>query len=72
MRYFEVPMKKPPRQAPIKVAPDTLDRTRALLEHIAAFGWSSIGSDRRDPPSIAAVVAEAIAMLEERAKKGRK
>jgi hypothetical protein len=65
-------MKKPPRQSPMKVAPETLDRARALVEHIAQNGWASIGSDRRDPPSIAAVVAEALLMLEQKTKKGRK
>ena len=65
-------MKKPPRQAPIKVAPDTLERARALLEHISRHGWASVGSERGDPPSVAAIVAEGIHVLEERAKKGKK
>jgi hypothetical protein len=55
-----------PYRSPIKVTPETLERAHALVAHVAQHGWSSLGLERADRPSLGAVVDAALALLEAR------
>ncbi len=57
---------------PVKVSPKALDRARSLVAHIALNGWASLGIERRDPTTMAAVVEEGLRALEERAQGKRR
>ena len=52
----------------VKVTRELHDRLRALLEHVSRHGWQSIGIDRGEPPSLSAILDEAIRILENRVK----
>lgn len=47
----------------IRVTGDVYDQVHKVVEDVSLKGWSHVGVDRRDPPSITSVVAEAIARL---------
>ena len=64
-------MKDGPYRTGIRVTPETLDKARSLVEHLSEHGWSSLGIQRKDPPSLTNVVEEALKLLEQR-KRGSK
>jgi hypothetical protein len=50
-----------------------MDTTRELSALASKHGWSSLGVDREDPPTMVAIIEEAVKMLAARAKtKGKK
>lgn len=60
-----------PRKDPtttVKVTRSLHRRMHAVLEHVSRNGWASIGVDRGEPPSLSAILDEAIAVFEQRVK----
>ena len=52
-------MAPPPRQA-VKITNDTHAQLRELCAHAARNGWKSMGVDRDDLPTQAAMIEEAV------------
>ena len=52
----------------VKLPTEVLDKARELSALASKHGWSSLGVDREDPPTITAIVEEAITLLASRAK----
>ena len=50
----------------MKIPADALDTLRELSAHTARHGWASLGIDRDDPPTMTALIEEAIRLLAER------
>jgi hypothetical protein len=48
------------------------NRARELSEHASLYGWAAFGIDRRDPPSLGAVIDEGLLLLAERLRKKAK
>jgi len=65
-------MKDEPYRTGIKVTPDSLKRARALVEFVSQHGWTSLDLPRKDPPSLTNIVEEALKLLEERKRGGKK
>ncbi len=59
---------------PVKVPADSIDTLRELSAFTARHGWAALGIDREDPPTMTALMEEAIRLLAERrdAFKGKK
>jgi hypothetical protein len=57
----------PDKRQPVKIHKTALDTARALSGHVAAHGWQSIGVDRSDLPTIAAIIEAAIQLLADKA-----
>jgi hypothetical protein len=45
---------------------DAVERVRKLAEYTARHGWASLGIDRSDPPTMTAIIDEAIRLLDAR------
>ena len=56
----------------MKVPGAAYEEAQALAAHAARYGWSSLGIDREDAPTLAAIIEEAIHQLAKRAKQGSK
>ena len=54
---------------PVRVAREVYDRISDLVARASRDGWSSLGIERSDPPSMSAIVDEATRLLAERGKK---
>jgi len=65
-------MKDEPYRTGIKVTADTLKRARALVEHVSQHGWTSLDLPRKDPPSLTNIVEEAVKLLGQRKRGGKK
>lgn len=48
---------------PVKIREETLDKARGLLQLVLKNGWSSIGANRTDRPTVTAVIDEAVNKL---------
>jgi hypothetical protein len=58
-------MPPPPRQA-VKIPTKAHDELRRLAAHAAQHGWAAFGIERTDPPTLTALIEEAIRLLGER------
>jgi hypothetical protein len=56
----------------MKVQKTTVDAAKELVEYVIAHGWRSLGAERTDPPSIGAVVDEALTLLAARMRRKEK
>jgi hypothetical protein len=56
----------------MKVPRAAYEEAQALTAHAARYGWSSLGIDREDAPTLAAILEEALHLLAKRAKQGSK
>ena len=56
----------------ISVSNSVYNRARDLSEFASLNGWAAFGIDRRDPPSLGAVIEEGLILLAERIKKKAK
>ena len=65
-------MKDVPYRTSIKVTNEALEMARSLVEHVAQHGWTSLDLPRKDPPSLTNVVEEALKLLMERKRGGKK
>jgi hypothetical protein len=65
----DMPRKGADPRVPLKLPPGVHARLKALSEHVAQYGWASVGVDRKDAVTMGAIVEEAVALLEQRAKK---
>jgi hypothetical protein len=65
-------MSSPPYRSPIKVNTESFQRARGLVEFVSQHGWSSLGLPRKDPPSLANIVEEALILLEARKRRRKK
>jgi hypothetical protein len=65
-------MKAGPYRTGIRVTPETLDLARSLVEYVSQHGWTSLDLPRKDPPSLTNVVEEALKLLEQRKRGGKK
>lgn len=45
---------------------DAIERLRDLAAHTALHGWASLGIERNDPPTMTALIDEAIRLLDAR------
>lgn len=48
---------------PVRVPGETYTQLKELAARAARDGWRSLGVDRDDPPTLAAVISEAVAWL---------
>lgn len=55
---------------PIKVSPEAHRQAKRLLEIVSLRGWSVIGISRKDPPTLMALLDEAIHLLARQVKEG--
>jgi hypothetical protein len=46
-------------------------RAREISEEASQHGWSVLGIERRDPPTLGAIIDEALTLLAQRLKKPR-
>jgi len=55
---------------PIRVSDGAYREAKRLLEIASLRGWSALGIERTDPPSMMAIMEEALLFLAKRAAKG--
>lgn len=59
-------MAKPRTTQPVKIPGASLELLRDLSAFTARNGWAALGIDRDDPPTLTALLEEAVRLLAER------
>lgn len=65
------PRKSDSNRAVVSMPKAVHRRLREVLDQVSLRGWSAFGIERRDPPSLGAIVDEAINVLMERMKQSQ-